>query len=325
MRNLITASLLALWGACGPPEPQLDPNSGAAGGTSPNGGGGAGQGAGGTGGAGGSLLEPDCSLPLQEPRVALEKNGSNLVQSSAVTGDELELFYVELDGDFDGGTDGRVMRTERADRNAVFPTGQVVAELVGLCGYGEVNFDLTPDGLRFYLVCEGEDDIFHTVELFERKDRSSFFISRGLVGISTNSLAVSEDELSLISHTNVADEPSFQVYDRQNLEGSFAYRGDLLVQNVSNSAVRGAALSPDGNILFFSKSEVGAPQTSLWRSSKVDVDVFSEPTRIDFEIQFAQAGSAEVGPACHNLYFTGDDAAEAGTGFRIYQSHFGPE
>ncbi|HLV19343.1 MAG TPA: hypothetical protein VKZ49_00620 [Polyangiaceae bacterium] len=216
----VLTTLLYLTTACGDDSAPDAPGSGGSGATGGGSGGTAaaasggsgGSGAGSSGGTGGSTpasggsgasggSSSGCEGEFGPAETILEATGF-YIASPSVTGDQLELFYVE---EVIGVRQSTVKVLRRESGAEPFGAAETVQELSVCAAYEGQTLDVSGDGLRMYFTCHADELATAPLRRAVRPDRSSPFVidpePLGSVGVSID---LSSDELTALSATDGA-------------------------------------------------------------------------------------------------------------------------
>lgn len=270
-----------------------------------SGGSGGGSGSGGTGG--GPL---NCSGAFGAPRVVMAAGTSSL-SSPALTGDELEMFYVSYTS---SDPTRRVFRTTRASTSVTFPLGSEVPELTALCTLStdQTAIDVTADGLRAYVSC-ADLYILGLLVVAQRSSRSATFVATGTLGIELGaSVALDTTELIAYQTAGPNDPTTPLVSTRATTADGFA--AGVAVPGLTGSNLVAPEPSPD-NLLMF--GGINGRRLGVAQRSSVDAG-FSAPT--DMNVPLSASGAPHVSTDCRRLYFVGIDQPDGSSvnGWNIY-------
>jgi hypothetical protein len=242
--------------------------------------------------------------------------------SPAIAPSELELFYVQYEGDLGPGS---FLRTTRPSKGSGFPPGQAVAELDAACQPDQRRaIDLSLDGLRAYLMCFPFDDLMSSGELriARRASLADPFVldpmSYGQVGASPT---IAPDELTVYTsfEQGVALGP-LQSYTRTSVDQAFGPATTVDVATGSEEFLASPDIAPDNNTLFagFDGSVVQVIRNSattfgtleVIRGKAVEGDTFDS---LDF-------GAPDVSADCRTVYaIEVDTPADGAASYSIIQ------
>lgn len=134
----------------------------------------------------------DCTGTFGAPEPILDDPASSNVP--AITGDELELFYVHWDAPRE------IVHSTRATRDVVFPAGEVLTDLSAFCPVVDPPegpwLDVSADGLRLYFTC-GTGSPAPRLFIAERVTRDGPFGVPVEIGSVWRSISLSPDERTL--------------------------------------------------------------------------------------------------------------------------------
>lgn len=290
--------VLAANSACGPnppTEPPLGPSG--TGGVQVVASGGA-LGAGGAEtGAGGSSIdgEPDCSGDFKNPQMILD---GGRITSPAITGDELELYYIFGETFYE-----QIYVSRRTSTDEAFSLGAPVPELNETCDGLNATLDVSFDGLRLYLSCYTDADELIPLLLLTRPDRDSAFGSPVDLGLFTMAAALSADELTVYG-ARFGSDVATRMATRSSLTAPFG--SALSAPGLEQAAMFAPGVSTDSLEIY------GAPGAekvfSVSRRSSSS-EPFGAPQALPQLLgSYRAAGAAEVTENCRSLIYPAVDA-----------------
>jgi hypothetical protein len=259
--SLTLGLFLPLIAACGGESDEPGGSAGS-GGSPPSSGGSSGTGGGGTspGGAGSAgtssggstSAAPDCSGAFGTTElVHFSVPQPATLASPTLTPNELELFYVHYENADAGGS---FRRSTRASTGAVFQPGEAVAELDAACQAEDSrSVDLSPDGLRAYLLCFPNTDALEVVGQVRIATRptldAAFVLDPEEFGQVGPSPSPSGNELFVYtsSESGIGNGP-LEYYERGGVEESF--EPGILVPGLENYTLASPDISPDDQHLL---------------------------------------------------------------------------
>lgn len=235
--------------------------------------------------------------------------GNVRLGSPTFSPDGLELIY-SRDG-LDG-TPITFRRSTRAGVDEPFPVGAPLVSLDAACPPEESrSIDLSPDGLRAYLVCYN-DEVSPvgpgTLHIAERPSLTGEFVLRPETREVGPSAAISADELTLYTSSDV-DLGGFppRQYQRTSVSEMFGASSDI--PGLETAALVAPDISPDGLSLYGGD---GGVQVAV-RSSK-DAP-FGAPTLLYMGgTQREALGAPEMSRDCRTLFYIQQLSVDTGTG-----------
>jgi len=232
------------------------------------------------------------------------------VTSPALSADNLELFYVAGES-----YDETFMVSHRNSTRDVFPEGTALDELNEFepCLGLNKTLDASADGLRVYISCYTDVDLYTPLYQFERPSRDAPFEGplehRALFASS----GISVDELTLVGSRFESDVATF-ASTRTALDQPFSEPKPL--PGLENVALFGPTLSRDGLQLY------GALGTEkrLSAARRPDLDSPFDDEFLDYGAlvgDLMTAGAPDLSDDCRTLVFVGVDDA---SNWALYQA-----
>ena len=283
-------SLYATQG-CSPSAPSpFDPSFGA-GGVFTNGSGGMETGSGGSEpGSGGGAAQPDCSGEFGNPQPIL---AGGRMTSPAITGDELELYYVSGEAYYE-----QIYVSRRSSTSQAFELGTPVAALNEICDGLNASLDVSYDGLRLYLSCYADVDELAPLLMLTRPDRDSAFGSPLDLGLFSTSAGVSSDELSVYGARFTSDVAT-RLATRSNLTAPFS--AALSAPGLDQTALFSPGISPDGLEIY---GAVGTDKVfSVARRASVDLPFEAPQPLPQLSGSYLAVGAADISQDCRSIIY----------------------
>jgi hypothetical protein len=253
----------------------------------------------------------DCRGALQNRTIELVAPAEATLASPTAAPSELELFYVQYDRPYEG----HFRRAQRPDRSAPFTDTEALPELDAACARADYrSIELTPDGLRAYVLCfatldEGAEGALRVADRARANERFTLRAKEyGRVGASP---AITPNELTLYTSypAGAGEGPPF-TYTRASTDEPFS--AGTKVPGLGDSEMASPDPSPDGLSLF------GGVSTSITVATRTRVtDEFGSPVPVVSPADGTQLlGAPDLTPNCRSLYFV---AVYAGVAPPIYQ------
>jgi hypothetical protein len=310
---------IAALSACGDDSPAPNTGGGGAGAADPSGGGGAGAGSatGGAGGAGGSggtggtggtggAAPTLCGASFSAPEPVVAAAPGQYVGSPAITGDELEIFYVHREGE----SNDEFVHATRATASGPFGPAVALDELTSTCDGSVGTIDVSADGLRAYFACFSGTTGLAPLRLAERPTRTSgFVVADGAVGTVGCCASIDDSELAIYSNDSTSQSffGAIEVATRASLAQSFGKPAG--VAGLMQEELGSPGISGDGLALYAATSDALA-----FSSRATTSDPFEPPVAIP--LAFQSAGAPDVGPTC-SVYFAGAETLVGGYGLYV--------
>jgi hypothetical protein len=304
-----SASATVVTSSAGPGTSAAGVGGDGSGGT-PSGGGGDSATSGVGGGAGGS--DVDCSGDWTElPETMLTFAEDVTPGSVAVSRGELELHLVLTSV---GEKRGTIVRSVRESTLDPFPPPVAATDLDQLCSADRVPFlDVSEDGLRAYVTCNGVDDDGTSrcpregcdILLATRANPLSSFELTGITGRAGFHPSVRADELEVVSNgLSLAAGVLPLVATRPSIEVDFGPAQVIEVANDGLTTISGSTISPDGLELYaYSRTSQG--DAGLGRARRAAPgEPFGELVPIAlWVVQGSVAvGAPDLTPDCRAMY-----------------------
>ena len=227
--------------------------------------------------------------------------------SPALTGDQLELFYVRGDS---GSELFQVAHRDAPDET--FSPGTDVTELNNLCSGLDKSEDLSFDGLRVYFSCYTDVAQLTVLRFAARPDRDSAFGSATELGETAPSAGLSADERELYGAL-FSLESSTQLSTRSSLSQPFGAR--MVWSSLDQVAFFSPTVSGDGLEIY---GAVGEEKVFSRSTRARPTATFSAPTALTSLTGSLQAaGAPEISEDCRTLLYAGVDTDSR---WAIYQA-----
>lgn len=275
---------------CSPGDPSpFDPSFGT-GGVFTNGSGGMEAGSGGAEPGSGGAAQPDCSGEFSNPQPLLV---GGRMTSPAITGDELELYYVSGEAYYE-----QIYVSRRSSTNQAFDLGTPVDELNEICDGLNASLDVSYDGLRLYLSCYLDVDQLAPLLMLTRPDRDSAYGSPFELGLFTTSAGLSADELSVYGarfNSDVATRLATRLSPTAPFDASLSAPG------LDQTALFSPGISPDGLELY---GAVGMEKIfSVARRASVDLPFNAPQPLPQLSGSYIAVGAADISQDCRSIIY----------------------
>lgn len=301
-------ALLMVLGGCGDGASSSDTrgnsagSSGAASGGMGMGGGGASATAGTSSagvGSGGSAMGRSCSGAVGPAAAVFTEAVGVRLGGVGLTGDELEVYYVQRLGDAPPG----VVRRKRASKDAPFGGVETLPELADACRPDQhVNQDVTDDGLALYVTCTDMVDIglpegVSTLRVARRPDRASAFtLQTEPAGGVLASAGISADELTAYTDGEIYNTAP-RMFTRATKAESFG--GEAQPIPGIDVPFNSPDISNDGLVLFGAARAASGNGNAIFRALRDDASgAFAVPLELDLQLPAGTIGAPNITPSC---------------------------